>query len=435
MTARGAVIDVTHEPHRSTWVGGASGHGEFPIQNLPYGIFSPAGGAPRAGVAIGEKILDLKALAAANLLPAVAAAELAAPTLNGLFGLAPQARQALRHRLSDLLSQVKFRVSLEPHLHDAAACAMHLPATIGDYTDFYAGIHHARAVGRIFRPDMPLQPNYKYLPIGYHGRASSIVPSGRPVVRPKGQSLSLSDAPPHYGPSRQMDYELEMGIWLGTGTVLGRTIAIDHATDHIVGLCLLNDWSARDIQNWERLPLGPFLSKSFQTTISPWVITAESLAPFRTAPAARPAGDPAPLPYLQDSMDAGSGQYSIVMEAELLTPRMRIEGHPPWRLAESRATDLYWTVAQLVTQQASNGCNLNPGDLLGTGTISGATRAGSGSLFELSQAGKEPFELPNGETRGFLEDGDEVIFHAHATAAGYVSIGFGECRGILVAAV
>lgn len=427
-------IDPTHDPQRSSWLESARGHADFPIQNLPFGVFSPPGGTPRAGVAIGESILDLRALTEARVLPSATAAALSQPALNALFALPSEARADLRRTVSDLLSEHRHQAALQPLLRDASACRLHLPAVIGDYSDFYVGIHHARTVGSIYRPDTPLQPNYKYLPIGYHGRASSIRPSGTPVVRPSGQTVLPPASEPVYRPARQLDYELELGIWIGRGNALGQTIPIEEADDHIVGLCLLNDWSARDIQNWERLPLGPFLAKSFQTSISPWVVTREALAPFRIAPETRPQDDPVPLPYLSSAADATRGQFNLSLRVSLLTPTLRAAGLPPQQLSESHATDMYWTFAQIVTHHASNGCNLTAGDLLGTGTISGASRAGSGSLLELSRSGKEPLSLPTGEVRSFLEDGDEVIFQARATAAGFVPIGFGECRGIVVPA-
>ena len=427
--------DETHDPKRTSWVPSALGHIDFPIQNLPYGIFAPKACAPRAGVAIGDQVLDLSAIANAGLLPPDIAGALSGQTLNALFSLPASTRRALRHRLSELLSDPSYEARLTPHLHPAADCTLHLPATIGDYSDFYVGIHHARTVGSIYRPDTPLQPNYKYLPIGYHGRASSIRPSGTPVVRPNGQILPAGAEVPVYTACRQMDYEMELGIWIGQGNALGTTVPMAEAPDHIAGLCLLNDWSARDIQNWERLPLGPFLAKSFQSSVSPWVVTSEALAPFRIAPMPRDAGDPAPLPYLSDATDATFGQFALTLEVSLLTPAMRAAGQVPHRLSRSHATDMYWTFAQIVAHQASNGVNMAPGDLLGTGTIAGPEKDGAGSLLEITRNGKAPLTLPNGEVRAFLEDGDEVIFTARAEAPGLVSIGFGECRGVVHPAV
>jgi fumarylacetoacetase len=429
------VIDETHDPQRRSWVAGADGHADFPVQNLPYGVFSSNGVPPRAGVAIGDAILDLKAAAKAGLLPKETAAALRGATLNALMALPQAARLALRRRLSELLSDPAHRRDIEPMLHEAATATLHLPAAIGDYTDFYAGIHHATNVGRQFRPDSPLLPNYKYVPIGYHGRASSIRPSGVPVIRPHGQRKPPRADVPSFGPSRRLDFELELGIWIGAGNELGHPIPIAAAQEHIAGLCLLNDWSARELQAWEYQPLGPFLAKSFHTTISPWVVTTEALAPFRIAQPPRPAGDPQPLPYLWDEADQRAGAYAIELEAALLTSRMRETTATPARLGRSRADAMYWTMAQIVTHHASGGCNLNPGDLLGTGTLSAPEPDGYGSLLELTQGGAVPVTLPDGELRGFLEDGDEVILSARASASGFVPIGFGPCRAEILPAV
>ncbi len=420
--------DETHDPARSSWVASANGHHDFPIQNLPFGVFSAKGGAPRIGVAIGDMILDLRALAQTGTLEVAAAAVANDITLNALLAL-PQAEQrALRYHLSAILSDEAHRAAVEPLLHNAGDCTLHLPARIGDYTDFYVGIHHANNVGKQFRPDNPLLPNYKYVPIGYHGRASSIRPSGVPVRRPVGQRKPPEADTPLFGPTARLDYELELGVWIGSGNALGDPVAIADAAQHISGFCLLNDWSARDFQAWEYQPLGPFLAKNFQSTISPWVITSHAMAPFRTAQPPRPEGDPAPLPYLSNEDDQAHGALSITLEAHLLTQRMRNAGEAPFRLSTGPATNMYWTVNQIVTHHASNGCNLTAGDLLGTGTISAPTREGFGSLLELTTGGKEPITLPNGETRSFVEDGDEIILQARATAPGAVSIGLGECR-------
>ncbi|KEQ52056.1 fumarylacetoacetase [Sphingobium chlorophenolicum] len=427
-------IDETHDPARSSWVEGADGHPAFPIQNLPYGIFSPPGGTARAGVAIGERIFDLRAAAQSGLLPAAAAAVLGEPALNALMALPAPDRLALRRWLSALFSDEAQRHAIGPLLHRAADCALHLPATIGDYTDFYVGIHHATNIGRLFRPDNPLLPNYKYVPIGYHGRASSIRPSGVPVVRPKGQRKPPEADAPVVGPSQRLDYELELGIWIGAGNALGETVPIADAADHIAGFCLLNDWSARDFQAWEYVPLGPFLAKNFQSTISPWVVTAEAMAPFRIAQPPRPDGDPQPLPYLWDAADQAHGALAIDLEVHLSSAKMRAEAMPPMRLSRGPASSMYWTAQQIVTHHASNGCNLNPGDLLGTGTLSGPTPDSFGSLMELTGGGKAKIVLPTGEERAFLEDGDELALSAVARADGYVSIGFGECRALIAPA-
>ncbi|MBV9840602.1 MAG: fumarylacetoacetase [Sphingomonadaceae bacterium] len=431
-----APIDATHDPARPCWVVGAVGHRDFPIQNLPLGIFS-AGDERRGGIAIGDFVLDLRALAASRLLdgPAQAAAEAASgPTLNPLLGLGSVPRLALRRRVSELLSEREQRGRVAPLLHAAADCVLHLPAAIGDYTDFYAGIHHASNVGRLFRPDNPLLPNYKYVPIGYHGRASSVRSSDTGVVRPVGQRKPPEAAVPLFGPTQRLDYELEMGAWIGPGNDLGSPIAIGEAEGHVAGLCLLNDWSARDIQAWEYQPLGPFLAKSFATTVSPWIVTAEALAPFRIAQPPRPASEPAPLPHLFDAEDQARGAYAIRLEAALLTANMRASGLPSHPLSSGQMSAMYWTIAQLVAHHASNGCNLRPGDLLGTGTISAPTPDGYGSLLEITNGGATPLALPNGETRSFLQDGDEVILTAHAEAEGFATIGFGPCRGTILPA-
>ncbi len=421
-------IDVTHDPALTSWVESAAGHPDFPIQNLPYGIFSSGDGRPRAGVAIGDMILDLDAAAAAGLLPEAARSVCRMPTLNALFTLPAADRVALRRRVSELLSDPGRRAAVAPLLHAADACTLHLPAEIGDYTDFYVGIHHATNVGKLFRPDNPLLPNYKHVPIGYHGRASSVRPSGDPVTRPNGQRKAPDADAPDFGPSRRLDYELELGVWIGRGNALGAPIAIDEAPDHVAGMCLLNDWSARDLQAWEYQPLGPFLAKSFHTSVSPWVITAEALAPFRIAPRPRPEGDPTPLPYLRGESDAREGGLALELDVSILTARMRDWGLAPHPLGCSSASHMYWTIAQIVTHHASNGCNLRPGDLLGTGTLSGPDLQSCGSLLEASEGGKTPIQLPTGETRAFLEDGDEVILSATARAEGRVPIGFGPCR-------
>ena len=421
-------IDETHDPALTSWVPGADGHRDFPIQNLPYGIFSDGRGEPRPAVAIGDSLLDLSAIS--GLLPV----ELHGTTLNALFALAPERRAALRRKLSELLSEPGHRPALTPHLHARDKVTLHLPAQIGDYTDFYVGIHHATNIGRQFRPDNPLLPNYKHVPIGYHGRASSIRPSGVPVVRPKGQRKPPDADGPTYAPTARLDYELELGVWIGRGNDLGDPIPIAEAADHVAGFCLLNDWSARDFQAWEYQPLGPFLAKNFHSTISPWVVTPEALAPFRIAQPARAEGDPRPLPYLWDEHDQQAGALALELEVHLLTAAMRDAGLPPHRLSHGPASNMYWTIAQIVAHHASNGCNLQPGDLLGTGTISAPTEEGYGSLMELSRGGAQPVRLPGGEERSFLHDGDEVILTATARAEGRVPIGFGECRAMVLPA-
>ncbi len=429
------MIDETHDPARTSWVDSANGHADFPIQNLPFGVFSPNGGAPRGGVAIGEAILDLSLAARSPLLKgeATAAAEAAAgPALNPLLGLAPVARRALRRRLSELLAAGSpDRAEVETWLYPATACVLHLPAAIGDYTDFYAGIHHALNVGRQFRPDNPLLPNYKHVPIGYHGRASSIRVSGAPVRRPSGQRKAPDADAPIFGPAQRLDLELELGVWIGQGNDLGAPIAIGEAGQHIAGLCLLNDWSARDLQAWEYQPLGPFLAKNFMTTISPWIVTAEALAPFRIAQPARPEGDPRPMDYLWDEADQAAGAYALDLEVFLSTRQMREQSSAPVRISRSAAAHLYWTAAQMVAHHTIGGCDLRPGDLFGTGTISTPDDTGLGSLLELTRGGAQPTTLPTGEARTFLQDGDELSLVGHARADGFVGIGFGPCSGIV----
>lgn len=426
--------DETHDPARKSWVEGADGHADFPVQNLPFGIFSPPGEAPRIGVAIGNSILDLAGCSQAGLIPTAVVGFCSDTTLNRLMAAPREARQLLRRHLSDLLSRAEARSLLERLLVPSADCTMHLPMQIGDYTDFYVGIHHANNVGRQFRPDNPLLPNYKHVPIGYHGRASSVRPSGVPLVRPNGQRKAPDAETPVFGPSVRLDYELEMGVWIGQGNALGSPIPIAQAADHIAGLCLFNDWSARDLQAWEYQPLGPFLAKNFHSTVSPWIVTSEALAPFRTAQPARPKDDPAPLPYLMHEDDQAHGAFNITLEAYLGSAQMRDEGAPLLPLSRGPATSMYWTVNQIVTHHASNGCDLNPGDLLGTGTLSAPTKDGFGSLLEITVGGKEPLALPTGETRSFLADGDEVVFRATAAAEGFVPIGFGECRAVVLPA-
>jgi len=424
-------IDETHDPQRRSWVESAQDHPDFPIQNLPFGIFAPPGGEPRAGLAIGDRILDLHALAGQL---GTAGATVSGTTLNALLALPGSERSRLRSRLSELLSSEARRELVEPLLHDASSATMHLPVAIGDYTDFYAGIHHANNIGRQFRPDSPLLPNYKYVPIGYHGRASSVRPSSVPVVRPCGQRKPPDSNVPVFGPSVRLDYELELGAWIGAGNALGDPIPIAEAGARVSGLCLLNDWSARDIQGWEYQPLGPFLAKNFHSTVSPWVITSEALAPFRIAQPPREAEDPRPLPYLWDDADQAAGAYAIALETRLATARMREEGIAPYVLSRGPASNMYWTIAQLVAHHSSNGCNLRPGDLLGTGTISAPSDDGFGSLMEISRGGTVPVTLPTGEVRTFLEDGDEVLLSGRASAKDFVSIGFGPCRATILPA-
>lgn len=427
-------VDETHDPTRACWVASAKGHDSFPIQNLPLGVFSPPGDKPRIGAAIGEDILDLAALADAGLVPDAARQALAQPVLNDVFALQKDVRGALRQTLSGLLSDVAHREAIGPMLYRADACVMHLPTAVGDYTDFYVGIHHAMNIGRQFRPDDPLLPNYKHVPIGYHGRASSICPSGVPVIRPKGQRKPPQADGPVYEASQRLDYELELGIWTATGNSLGEPIPIGQARDHIAGFCLLNDWSARDFQAWEYQPLGPFLAKNFHSTVSPWVVTAEAMAPFWMPQPPRPEGDPEPLGYLWDEKDQAQGALCIDLSVSLSSAQMREAGLEPVVLGRGPASNMYWTAAQILTHHTSNGCNLRPGDLLGTGTISTPDDSGMGSLMELSRGGTTPITLPTGETRAFLADGDIVVMTACAQADGYVPIGFGVCQAEVLSA-
>jgi fumarylacetoacetase len=416
-----------------SWIAAANDpRSDFPLANLPYGVFTHAH-ATRIGVAIGDQILDLRACASECLLaslPREVADACTAHVLNPLMALGPAAWSALRRRITELLNETasaetQSRVSamLVP-MRDAA---MQLPAQIGDYTDFYASIHHATRVGKLFRPDNPLLPNYKYVPIGYHGRASSIVTSGSEIRRPSGQTKPPQAEQPTFGPSRSLDYELEAGIFIGPGNALGEPITIGEAAQHIFGLCLLNDWSARDMQAWEYQPLGPFLAKNFATTISPWIVTMEALEPYRVTMDTRPAGDPAPLPYLTSNI-AERDAFDVTLEVYLESRIMRVAELAPMRLSRGNLRDLYWSIAQLVTHHASNGCNLRAGDLLATGTISGPQEGSEGCLLEMKHR-TEQVRLPTGETRTFLEDGDEVVFRAFAEREGLPRIGFGVCSG------
>ncbi|WP_157272005.1 fumarylacetoacetase [Azohydromonas aeria] len=433
-------IDHTHDPALRSWVTSAEADGtDFPIQNLPFGAFRRRGSgeALRIGVAIGDQVLDLRlALERGDWSPQVRAqlAPLAVGDLNAFMALGAAARISVRVALSAALSEGSAQEGvLRGCLVPQADAEMALPCRVGDYTDFYAGIHHATAVGKLFRPDQPLLPNYKWVPIGYHGRASSLVVSGTDLRRPLGQLPPGPDGVPGYGPSRRLDYELEVGALVGPGNALGEPIPMDRAEDHLFGLVLLNDWSARDVQAWEYQPLGPFLSKSFGSTLSPWVVTLEALAPFRV-PFARPDGDPPPLPYLDSPLNRAQGGIDIRLQVLLQTAAMRAQGLAPVALSRSNFRDAYWTPAQLLAHHASNGCNLRPGDLLGSGTQSGPEAGQGGSLLELSQGGQQPLALPNGETRTFLEDGDRVLLRARCELDGARPIGFGECVGTVLAA-
>jgi fumarylacetoacetase len=434
-------VDHTHDPSLRSWVESAEDHPDFPIQNLPLGVFRRRGSdePARVGAAIGDMILDLAACHAEGRftgLAATAGAACAAPVLNPLMALGHRPRAELRRQASDLLSAGSETRGDERRLAERLLVPQRdaellLPAAIGDYTDFYASVHHATNVGSMFRPDNPLLPNYKWVPIGYHGRASSIVPSGTPVRRPSGQSRAPDAPTPSFGPSRSLDYEMELGIFIAAGNPLGEPVPIGRAEERIFGFCLVNDWSARDLQAWEYQPLGPFLAKNFATSISPWVVTLEALEPYRVPAPARPEGDPAPLPYLESRRNAEAGAFAVTVEVHLASARMRQAGLPPLKLSRGSAADLYWTPVQLVAHHTSNGCDLRPGDLLATGTISGPSRDSRGCMLELTWRGAEPLTLPTGETRKFLEDGDEVIMRGWCEGAGAVRIGLGECRGVV----
>lgn len=429
-------IDETHDPMLRSWVSSANDPScDFPIQNLPFGRFRTAdsGDDWRVGVAIGDQVLDLqRAGQALGWRPHEAGlGELfSSGRLEGFMASGPGARRTLRGALSRALREGSSqRDALQMWLVPQSRVEMGLPCTIGDYTDFYTGIHHATSVGQLFRPDNPLLPNYEWVPIGYHGRSSSIVPSGHPVRRPMGQTRSGTSEVPTFGPTQRLDYEVELGFVVGHGNALGVPISISKAEDHLFGVTLFNDWSARDIQAWEYQPLGPFLSKNFASTISPWVVTLEALAPFR-APLQRGAGRPEPLPYLESAENRASGGFRIQLEAWLQTAAMRDAGLPAVRLSSSSVDQAaFWTAAQLVAHHTCGGCNLQPGDLLGSGTLSGPQADQAGSLLELTGGGKAPIHLPNGESRAFLADGDSLALRGYCEGAGYRRIGFGQCVG------
>ena len=440
-----AELDETHQPALESWVESAQvASCDFPIQNLPFGVFRRAGttDVPRVGVAIGDQIVDVKACADVQMLDgaaADAAARCIAPRLNDLMALGRAPARALRLALSRLLRRDAEAPRRDRSLASRILVAMRdaemlLPCEIGDYTDFYASVHHATNVGSMFRPDHPLLPNYKWVPIGYHGRASSIVVSGADVRRPRGQLHDDPEGPPALGPTRRLDYEIEVGAFVASGNALGRPVPLGEAEEHVMGLVLVNDWSARDVQAWEYQPLGPFLAKNFATTISPWVVTLDALAPFRAPAFPRATLDPAPLPYLTDEGDQREGAIEIVLEVHIATRAMRERGLPPVRLSRGRFTDMYWTFGQLVAHHTVNGCNLRPGDLLASGTVSGEAKDSWGSLLERAWRGTDPVELPTGERRAFVEDGDEVVMRGFCERDGYRRIGFGECRGTVIGA-
>ena len=431
------MIDETHDDRLASWVPGAAGS-DFPVQNLPFGCFvRPGDSAIRIGVAIGGRVLDLYEAVDAGAL-ADTDDVLRGPSLNGLMACGPSAWRALRGRLSRLLREGgddAARGAADRLLVPMDQVAMQIPAVVGDFTDFFASIHHATNAGSLFRPDNPLLPNYKYVPVGYHGRVSSIVPSGVPVRRPKGQVLAPGATVPTLRPSAMLDYEAELGLFMGAGNALGEPIPIGAAAGHCFGLVLLNDWSARDIQAWEYQPLGPFLAKNFATSISPWVVTLDALAPFRGPSTPRPGGDPPPLPHLDDEKDRSQGGLDVRMEVLLCSAAMRHASVAPMRLSQATFLDSYWTLAQMLAHHTSGGCNMRPGDLVGSGTISGPGPGTLGSLLEITRRGATPLALPGGEQRRFLEDGDEVVLRGRCCRKGFTDIGFGECRAILQPAI
>ena len=435
-----AGLDATHDPALQSWVASAqAADTDFPIQNLPFGRFRRAGTDEpvRVGVAIGDQILDLcHAAAAAGWSEQESAwlAPLAAGDLNAFMAQGPTARRGLRAALSAALRSGSPRqAALQTAVVAQDQAEMALPCHIGDYTDFYTGIHHATTVGQLFRPDNPLLTNYKWVPIGYHGRVSSIGVSGQRFHRPQGQTKPSADAPPVYAPCQRLDHELELGVFVGAGNPLGEPLDMDRAEADWFGMVLLNDWSARDVQAWEYQPLGPFLAKNFATTISPWIVTAEALAPFRV-PFTRPDADPAPLPYLDSAANRAAGGIDIALEVQLQTAAMRQAGTAPQRISQSNFRDAYWTVAQMLAHHSSNGCNLQPGDLLGSGTQSGPEAGQGGSLLELSRGGRQALTLANGETRVFLQDGDSVQLRGRCQRDGARAIGFGPCVGTVLPA-
>ena len=424
-------LNETHDPKRRSFIHSANGPTDFPLQNLPFGVFRHEGSEPRCGVAIGDRVLDLWAAGEAGL---VDAPGLAGPTLNPLLERGAQAASALRRRVFALLAEGSpDEAALGSMLLPIAAVSMQLPAAIGAFTDFFTSLDHTERGGRLAGRTPPVAASFFTLPIGYNSRASSVRVSGEPIHRPNGQrrgdgGMSL------FGPSTALDFELELGAFMGPGNPLGQPVHIDDAAGRLWGYCLLNDWSSRDVQAWEMEPLGPFLCKSFSTSISPWIVTAEALAPFRTAAPARPEGRPALLPYLHSSADQAQGGLDLNMEALLLTPGMRQAGAAPARITRTNFQNVYWTFAQMAAHHMSNGCNLRPGDLLGSGTVSGPTDESRACMAELTSRGSDPLVLPNGETRAWLLDGDEVIFRARAEREGAVSIGFGECRAVVLPA-
>lgn len=441
-------IDFTHDPERKSWLASANQpECDFPLQNLPFALFQVRGQNPRIGVGIGDQIFDLYWSLEQGHLNREWRSILDQPDLNRLMATPAVGRRELRQQISRLLCDQSAGIGdqLSKGLIPQEQATLLLPCQIGDYTDFYASIHHATNVGMMLRPNNPLLPNYKHIPIGYHGRASSIVVSGTPVVRPWGQLAPESDeGQPGWSPCRMLDYELEVGCFIGPGNALGQPLSLDQAADHLFGICLLNDWSARDIQKWEYQPLGPFLAKSFTTSISPWVVTMEALAPFRCPEFSRPDGDPEPLPYLSSQRNREWGGIDLQLEVLLRTETMARQNIPPQLLSRGKFNQMYWTFAQMLAHHSSNGCNMQPGDLIGSGTVSNATKDSRGCLLEMTWDGsaenplpstqRTPLDLPGGETRKFLQDGDEVIFRGYCQNGQHRRIGMGECSGKILPA-
>ena len=433
-------INETHDINLTSWVESANIKGcDFPIQNLPFAEFRTKNTNEefRGGVAIGDQVIDLAKLSHLNIFTGDAKTALDAAsesTLNTFMGLGEQYWSALRLALSKALREgAQQQKEMQSTLIAQADIEFSLPCRIGDYTDFYTSIYHATAVGSLFRPDNPLLPNYKWVPIGYHGRSSSIDVSGQTFHRPKGQTKAPDADTPSFGPCKRLDYELELGIYLGKGNALGDAIAIENAENHVFGFCVFNDWSARDLQAWEYQPLGPFLAKNFASTVSPWIVTTEALAPFRTS-WTRDENDPQPMPYLESAANREQGAFDIQMDVKIQTQKMRDENHQPTHVSASSFKHSYWTVAQMVTHHTVNGCNFMPGDMLGSGTQSGPTHEEAGSLLELSRGGKEKITLSNGEQRSFLEDGDNVIMRGWCEKPGYARIGFGSVESTVLPA-
>lgn len=436
-------LNHTHDVTATSWLESANAAGcDFPIQNLPFSVFRRTGSneAFRGGVAIGDQVIDLAALNRAGCLEGLAAKaadQCTQPVLNDFLAMGPAAWQALRHALFALLQSTASAASVaavRACLVPQSAVEYAVPTRIGDYTDFYTSIHHALNIGKMFRPDEPITPNFQWVPIAYHGRASSIGVSGQMFRRPMGQAMPPGASAPVYGPCARLDYELELGIYIGQGNAQGEPIALDQAEPHVFGICLLNDWSARDIQFWEMAPLGPFLGKNFATTISPWIVTLEALAPYRQ-PWSRPPGDPQPLAYLESKANRAQGAIDIQLEVWLETAQQRAKGLGAARLSHTSFRHQYWSVAQMVTHHTMGGCNLQPGDLLGSGTISGPTAREAGALIELTEGGRKPVILDDGEQRGFLHDGDAVILKGWCEKPGHARIGFGQSQGEILPAL